>query len=143
MTNPDDNLTLLGQSLTKYPSNPEEANLELINNQFLNHDYLIELECFEFTCLCPKTSQPDFGKIIIKYIPNKFLIESKALKLYLFSFRNIGVFHEFVINRIANDLNSTLQAKYLMVQGKFQARGGISIMPLVQLGDIELYKQLS
>lgn len=137
-----ENLTLLGASKTDYPSSPEEAKLESINNQWIDNDYIVNLDCHEFTCLCPKTGQPDFAKIYISYIPGKFLIESKALKLYLFSYRNYGIFHEFVINKIARDLQNIIQAKYIRVTGKFMPRGGIAINPLVQLGDMDLYKKL-
>ena len=93
-----------------------------------------------FTCLCPKTSQPDFASIEISYIPDKHLVESKALKLYLFSYRNEGIFHEFVTNKIAHDLQELLKAKVLIVKGKFMPRGGIAINPLILLGDKDLAK---
>jgi 7-cyano-7-deazaguanine reductase len=138
-----ENLTLLGESITQYPSSPAEAKLECIDNNWTKNDYIIELDCHEFTCLCPKTSQPDFAEIKIIYIPDKLLIESKALKLYLFSYRNTGIFHEFVINQIANHLQDVLKAKYIQVQGIFSPRGGIAIYPKVQLGDLELFRKLS
>lgn len=144
MQNPDllSDLSLLGASKVDYPQHPDEARLEAIPNQWREHDYIINLDCHEFTCLCPKTGQPDFAKIYISYIPGEFLIESKALKLYLFSFRNHGIFHEFVINKIASDLAQVLKPKYIKVVGDFMPRGGIAIKPCVQLGDIKLYKQL-
>lgn len=137
-----ENLTLLGSNSTEYPSSPDEAKLEIIPNSFTGHDYVINLDCHEFTCVCPKTAQPDFASIEISYIPGESLIESKALKLYLFSFRNEGIFHEFVINKIATDLQSVLNAKYLKVKGKFMPRGGIAINPVVELGSIELGRKL-
>ena len=137
-----DSLSLLGASQIDYPKHPDEAKLEAIANQWTDNDYIINLDCHEFTCLCPKTGQPDFAQIYISYIPGEQLIESKALKLYLFSFRNHGIFHEFVINKIANDLNKTIAPKYIKVVGDFMPRGGIAIKPVVQLGDIELYKSL-
>lgn len=137
-----DNLTLLGAGQTVYPTSPEDARLEAIPNQWRDHDYIVNLDCLEFTCLCPKTGQPDFAQIFISYVPGESLIESKALKLYLFSYRNHGIFHEFVINKIARDLNNAIQAKYLKVIGKFMPRGGISINPVVQLGDKGLYEGL-
>lgn len=137
-----DNLTLLGAGQTVYPTNPEAARLEAIPNQWTDNDYIVNLDCLEFTCLCPKTGQPDFAQIYISYIPGEYLIESKALKLYLFSYRNHGIFHEFVINKIARDLNNAIQAKYIKVVGKFMPRGGISINPVVQLGDKGLYEGL-
>ena len=133
-----ENLSLLGSNSTKYPNSPEEAKLEVIPNKWTNNDYLVNLDCHEFTCLCPKTQQPDFAKIYIKYIPKEFLVESKSLKLYLFSFRNTGIFHEFVINKIAKDLFEIMQPKFLQVTGDFLARGGISIRPVVELGDKDL-----
>lgn len=137
-----DNLTLLGSANTIYPTSPNEARLEAITNQWQDQDYLVNLDCHEFTCLCPKTGQPDFAKIYISYIPGKYLVESKALKLYLFSYRNHGIFHEFVINKIADDLNKVINPKYIKVVGDFMPRGGIAIKPVVQLGDIELYASL-
>lgn len=142
MSNELDNLTLLGAGQTVYPTNPEDARLEAIPNQWQDNDYIVNLDCLEFTCLCPKTGQPDFAQIFISYIPGESLIESKALKLYLFSYRNHGIFHEFVINKIARDLNNVIQAKYMRVVGKFMPRGGISINPVVQLGDISLFEGL-
>ncbi len=130
-----ENLSLLGASQIRYPQSPQEAKLEVIPNEWKDRDYTVNLECEEFTCVCPKTSQPDFAKIYISYIPKDLLIESKALKLYLFSYRNYGIFHEFVINKIAEDLFQAMKPKYLEVQGKFAARGGISINPVVILKD--------
>jgi 7-cyano-7-deazaguanine reductase len=135
-----ENLSLLGSNETQYPAKPEEAILEVIPNMWLDHDYVVELDCHEFTCLCPKTSQPDFARIKIYYIPNRELIESKALKLYLFSFRNTGIFHEFVINKIANELNAVLNPKFICVEGDFMPRGGIAIKPRAFLGDLQLGK---
>ena len=136
-------LSLLGAGETKYPQSPEEAVLEAIPNMWLENDYLVQLDCHEFTCLCPKTGQPDFARIYIKYIPGETLVESKALKLYLFSYRNHGIFHEFVINKIADDLQKVLKAKYIQVLGDFMPRGGIAIKPLVELGDRELFKKVN
>ena len=86
----------------------------------------------EFTSLCPKTGQPDHARMEIVYVPNKLMIESKSLKLYLFSFRNTGEFHEDVCNRIANDLFDLLKPDYLRVYGDFAPRGGLAIKPLVE-----------
>jgi 7-cyano-7-deazaguanine reductase len=86
----------------------------------------------EFTSLCPKTGQPDHAKMEIIYIPNDLMVESKSLKLYLFSFRNTGEFHEDVCNRIANDLCKVLKPKYLRVYGDFAPRGGLAIRPIVE-----------
>ncbi len=135
-------LTLLGSSHNNYPQDPDEAKLETIANQWTDADYLVQLDCPEFTCVCPKTGQPDFARIYISYIPDQRLIESKALKLYLFAYRNYGIFHEYVVNKIARDLQNVLNAKYLRVYGDFSARGGISIKPCVELGDRELGRRL-
>lgn len=131
-------LSLLGSAETKYPKSPEEATLEAIPNMWKANDYSINLDCHEFTCLCPKTGQPDFAKIYISYLPGESLVESKSLKLYLFSYRNYGIFHEFVINKIAEDLFNTVKPKYLKVLGDFMPRGGIAIRPIVELGDTSL-----
>ena len=120
-------LTLLGQSGTCYPDSPDKAKLEAFKNAYPARDYWIHLECPEFTSLCPITHQPDFGTIIIEYIPDQWCVESKSLKLYLFSFRNHGTFHEEVVNRILDDLISACKPRRARVTGKFNSRGGISI----------------
>ena len=126
-------LQQLGSGNTKYPQTPEEANLETFENRWPDAPYVVELECPEFTSLCPKTGQPDFAVFKIIYVPDKKLIESKALKLYLFSFRNHGEFHESVTNRIAWDLFNAMLPHVIMVRGDFFPRGGISINPTVIL----------
>jgi 7-cyano-7-deazaguanine reductase len=130
-----DNLELLGQGKTKYPTCPEEAVLETFENRWPDSEYMVELECPEFSSLCPKTGQPDFARFTVGYYPNMRLVESKALKLYLFSFRNHGEFHESVTNRIADDLYKAMEPRALVVRGDFYPRGGISINPTVMLGD--------
>lgn len=126
-------LQLLGASKTDYPTHPDNANLETIPNRFSGQPYTVTLDCPEFTAVCPKTGQPDFANIIIRYQPRETLIESKALKLYLFSFRNVGMFHEFVVNRIARDLFEAMQPEWIEVEGRFMPRGGISIVPLCRI----------
>lgn len=138
MINGSENLSLLGNTKLEYPKSPEDAKLEVIPNLWTENDYVVNLDCHEFTCLCPKTAQPDFAQIEISYIPKDLLVESKALKLYLFSYRNEGIFHEFVTNKIANDLQELLEAKVLVVKANFMPRGGIAINPLVVLGDRNL-----
>ncbi len=121
-------LQQLGNQNTQYPTSPEEAKLEVFENTSGN--ILVPFMCNEFTSLCPKTGQPDFAKIEIVYVPDKLCVESKALKLYLFSFRNHGDFHEDVTNRIMQDLIKELNPKFIRVFGDFNVRGGISIKPL-------------
>lgn len=122
-------LVQLGSGHTKYPQRPEDAQLETFDNRWPDAPYVVELECPEFTSLCPKTGQPDFATFKIIYVPDRKLVESKALKLYLFSFRNHGEFHESVVERIAHDLYDAIKPKILIVRGDFYPRGGISINP--------------
>lgn len=119
-------LTILGTT-TEYPDCPERARLETFANRHPDRDYWIVFECPEFTSLCPVTNQPDFGRITIRYIANRLCLESKALKLYLFSFRNHNVFHEEAVNRILDDLVAACRPRKMMVEGDFNPRGGISI----------------
>lgn len=129
-------LTLLGSGNTKYLDTYAPEVLESFQNRFPEHEYTVDLICPEFTALCPKTGQPDFGEITIKYIPKERLVESKSLKLYLFSFRNHGSFHEDVINIIGRDLVQLLDPVYLEVHGDFKPRGGISIHPTFLHGSL-------
>jgi len=126
-TDDRDGLTLLGQSKTDYPTSPDQAALEAFENRYADRDYWVEFDCPEFTALCPMTSQPDFGHITIRYIPNTLCVESKSLKLYLFSFRNHGTFHEEVVNRILDDLVASIHPRRAIVRGVFNPRGGIAI----------------
>ena len=100
-------------------------NLEVFKNSHPDREYKIEMECPEFTCLCPKTGQPDFAKLEIRYVPDKLCIELKSLKLYLWSFRNEGAFHEKVINDILDDLVKISTPRWMEVIGTFNVRGGI------------------
>lgn len=108
--------------------------LEAFDNKHPENDYFVKFNAPEFTSLCPITGQPDFATIYISYIPNKKLVESKSLKLYLFSFRNHGAFHEDCVNIIMKDLIQLLQPKYIEVLGKFMPRGGLSIDPFCNYG---------
>ncbi len=108
--------------------------LEAIPNRNSDRNYFVKLTSAEFTCVCPVTHQPDFATIKIRYIPDEKLVESKSLKLYLTSFRGVGIFHEDVVNRIADDLIKLLNPRYLEVEGLFSVRGGISIEPFVNFG---------
>lgn len=130
-------VTLLGNQKTKYEKDYNPNVLETFVNKHPEREYLVTFNCPEFTSLCPKTGQPDFAKIVINYIPNERMVESKSLKLYLFSFRNHGDFHEDCVNIIKNDLVKLMQPKYLEVIGIFYPRGGISIYPFTQYSDKE------
>jgi 7-cyano-7-deazaguanine reductase len=110
------------------------AVLETFENMHPEHDYWVKFNCPEFTTLCPITGQPDFAEIRIMYIPAKRMVESKSLKLYLFSFRNHGDFHEDCVNTIMKDLVALMQPKYIEVIGLFTPRGGISIYPYANYG---------
>jgi 7-cyano-7-deazaguanine reductase len=128
-------VTLLGNQGTKYPTDYNPSLLETFVNKHPGREYVVTFDCPEFTTLCPKTGQPDFGHIYISYIPNQRMVESKSLKLYLFSFRNHGDFHEDVVNIILNDLWALMEPQYLEVRGVFMPRGGISIWPFANRAD--------
>lgn len=124
-------LTLLGQSQTTYHfESPDASILEVFDNQHRDAAWVVGLVCGEFTSLCPMTGQPDFGRIHLHYVPDRLCVESKSLKLYLFSYRNHGAFHEDCVNRIADDVSSRIAPRYLRVFGDFNVRGGIAIKPL-------------
>jgi len=127
-------LTLLGANGVDYPMTYTPSVLETFDNKHINNDYFVKFNCPEFTSLCPITNQPDFAKIYISYIPDVLMVESKSLKLYLFSFRNHGDFHEDCINIIMKDLVNLMNPRYLEVWGKFTPRGGISIDPYANYG---------
>lgn len=129
-----DELTLLGSGHTEYPTEYDPSVLEAFPNKHPERDYFVKLNCPEFTSLCPITGQPDFATITIAYVPDEKIVESKSLKLYLFSYRNHGEFHENCVNTILGDLVSLLEPKYLEVWGKFLPRGGISIDPYANYG---------
>ena len=129
-----DELTLLGNQHTRYEYDYNPDYLERIPNKYKDRDYFIKFNCPEFTSLCPKTGQPDFATIYISYIPGDFMVESKSLKLYLFSFRNHGDFHEDCVNIIMDDLINLLHPRYIEVWGKFLPRGGLSIDPYCNHG---------
>lgn len=132
MNRTNENLSLGKKVEVKYDYAPEI--LESFENRHQENDYFVKFNCPEFTALCPITGQPDFATIYINYVPDKRCVESKSLKLYLFSFRNHGDFHEDVVNVIMNDLIKLLDPKYIEVWGKFLPRGGISIDPYVNYG---------
>lgn len=128
-------MTLLGNGSTVYPDNYAPQVLETFKNKHPENEYLVTFHCPEFTSLCPKTGQPDFARIIIRYIPREDMVESKSLKLYLFSFRNHGDFHEDCVNIIMKDLVRLMNPRYIEVQGIFTPRGGISIHPFANNAD--------
>jgi len=127
-------ITLLGNQGTKYENDYNPGVLEIFVNKHPDNDYFVKFNCPEFTSLCPITGQPDFATITISYIPNINMVESKSLKLYLFSFRNHGDFHEDCVNVIMKDLIRLMDPKYIEVWGKFTPRGGISIDPYCNYG---------
>lgn len=127
--------TLLGSAGVKYPTDYAPEMLETFPNKHPENEYLVTFTCPEFTSLCPKTGQPDFGRVIINYIPGAEMVESKSLKLYLFSFRNHGDFHEDCVNIIMKDLIRLMDPRYIEVRGIFMPRGGISIYPFANYGD--------
>ena len=130
-----DGVTLLGDTRVKYPDQYTPEVLETFVNKHPDNDYLVTFTCPEFTSLCPKTGQPDFARILISYIPRERMVESKSLKLYLFSFRNHGDFHEDCVNIIMKDLIRLMDPKYIEVKGIFTPRGGIAIHPFANWGD--------
>ena len=129
-----ENLTKLGSGKTEYKTEYDPSVLESFSNKHPGNDYFVKFNCPEFTSLCPITGQPDFATIIISYVPDMKLVESKSLKLYLFTFRNHGDFHEDVVNVIMKDLIALLDPKYIEVWGRFLPRGGLSIDPYCNYG---------
>lgn len=127
-------ITELGSKNTVYAFEYNPKLLETFVNKHQGRDYFVKFNCPEFTSLCPMTGQPDFATIYISYVPDVRMVESKSLKLYLFSFRNHGDFHEDCVNIIMNDLIAAMDPKYIEVWGKFLPRGGISIDPYCNYG---------
>lgn len=130
-------LSHLGSQGTAYPTDYDPGLLETFDNRHPDNEYVVTFDCPEFTTLCPKTGQPDFGHIYITYIPREKMVESKSLKLYLFSFRNHGDFHEDCVNIIMKDLWELMAPRYIEVRGEFMPRGGISIHPFANRGDAD------
>ena len=118
-----DKLTLLSASEKRYPKHPGEAKLECFDNLYSDRDYVIEFDCPEYTSLCPVTGQPDFGHIIIRYVADKKCIESKSLKLFLYSFRNSNTFHEEAVNHILDAIVEACAPRKAEVVGRFRPRG--------------------
>lgn len=129
-----ENLTKLGSQNNKYSFDYDPTLLETFTNKHPGNDYWVKFNCPEFTSLCPITGQPDYATVMICYVPGDLMVESKSLKLYLFSFRNHGDFHEDCVNIIMKDLIKLMDPKYIEVTGKFLPRGGISIDPYCNYG---------
>jgi len=127
----------LGEATTIYPQNYDPSLLESFDNKNPDAVAWTSFVCTEFTSLCPKTGQPDFAKIFINYIAGRKMVESKSLKLYLFSFRNHGDFHEDCIQKICDDLVKLMKPKYIEVIGEFTPRGGIAIFPYASYANNE------
>ena len=130
-------ITLLGNQGTKYEDKYNPSVLETFENLHPDNEYVVTFDCPEFTALCPITGQPDFGGIVSRDIARQRMVESKSLKLYLFSFRNQGDFHEDCVNIIMKDLVKLMDPRYLEVTGYFNPRGGIAIVPFANYGDEE------
>ncbi len=129
----EEGLRALGRK-TEYRQDYAPEVLECFENRHTENDYWVRFNCPEFTSLCPITGQPDFAEIRIAYLPDKRMVESKSLKLYLFSYRNHGAFHEDCVNQIMKDLIALMDPKYIEVTGFFAPRGGISIHPYANYG---------
>jgi 7-cyano-7-deazaguanine reductase len=125
-------LTLLGNSQAAFPKSPLRATLEAFPNPNLQRDYSIRIDCPDFTSLCPVTGQPDFAEIIVDYVPNERCIETKSLKLYLASYRNVHSFNEAVINRILDDLVAVCHPRRMRIEGRFAARGGLALAVIAE-----------
>ncbi|MCB9228849.1 MAG: preQ(1) synthase [Deltaproteobacteria bacterium] len=143
MSDEHKNLSLLGSKGTDYPTEYSPGILEAFPNRHPGSDQWVTFVCTEFTSLCPITNQPDFARIFINYIADKEMVESKALKLYLFSFRNKGDFHENCVQSICNDIEALIKPKFIEVVGEFTPRGGICIYPYASSSNQdEKYKDL-
>ena len=133
MSREQDQLQALGKK-TEYRQDYAPEVLETFENRHPDNDYWVRFNCPEFTTLCPITGQPDYAEIRLAYVPDRRMVESKSLKLYLFSFRNHGDFHEDCVNIIMKDLIRLMDPKYIEVTGFFTPRGGISIWPYANYG---------
>ncbi|MBU6178154.1 MAG: preQ(1) synthase [Verrucomicrobia bacterium] len=120
-------LTLLGHSENRLPRSPEEARLEVFANRNAGRNYWIELDYPEFSSLCPVTGQPDSAHLTIRYIPDRLCLETKSLKFYLASFRNLPSFNEDIVNRILDELSGACAPRRMIVKGRFSPRGGIRL----------------
>ena len=125
-------LTLLGNSQASFPKSPQQATLEAFPNPNPLRDYSIRIDCPDFTSLCPVTGQPDFAEIVVEYVPEDRCIETKSLKLYLASYRNVHSFNEAVINRILDDLAAVCHPRRMRIEGRFVARGGLALTVIAE-----------
>jgi 7-cyano-7-deazaguanine reductase len=125
-------LTLLGKSEAVFPKSPKQAKIEAFPNPKPSRNYSIRLECPDFTSLCPVTGQPDFAEIVVEYVPDKLCIETKSLKLYLSSYRNVHSFNEQVINNVLDDLVKACRPRRMKIQGNFVPRGGLSLCVITE-----------
>ena len=107
------------------PRKPSHRDLEVVDNQYVDRDYMVKVSIPEFSCVCPRTGMPDYAVIDIHYIPDKYIVELKSLKLYIVEFRNIGIFHEHVTNKIMDDFKKAASPRKIEVWGRFNPRGGI------------------
>ena len=128
-------LTQLGHKVA-FADSPNEATIETVPNPHPDTDYLVRFTCPEFTSICPKTGQPDFAHLVIDYVPNKKIVESKSLKLYFYSFRNHGAFHEDCTVMIGKRLIKELRPKWLRIGGYWFPRGGMPIDIFYQSGKL-------
>jgi len=128
-------LTQLGKQVAQ-PTSPEQAVLEAVPNPHTDVDYVVRFTAPEFTTLCPITGQPDFAHFVIDYVPGKSIVESKSLKLYLGSFRNVGSFHEATTVAIAKRIAATIKPKFLRIGGYWYPRGGMPIDVFYQSGKL-------
>ena len=107
------------------PLDPSHRDLEVVENQYSDRDFKVKVSIPEFSCVCPRTGMPDYAVIDIHYIPDKYIVELKSLKLYMVSFRNLGIFHENVTNKIMDDFKKASSPRKVEVWGRFNPRGGI------------------
>lgn len=126
----------LGKETNYEFDSPNKSTLSPIDNPHKDVDYSVRLTCPEFTSICPVTSQPDFANIIIDYVPQDYLVESKSFKMYLFSYRNHGSFHEDCTVQIAKDIIATINPKWLRIGGYWYPRGGIPIDVFFEQGKL-------
>src|SRR6184192_4479140 len=136
-------LTLLGRSEARLPASPAEARLETFPNPAPRRNYWIHFETDDFTSVCPVTGQPDFARIDIDYVPNRFCVESKSLKFYLASYRNERAFNEAVTNRILDDFVKACAPREAIVTAQFSARGGIALTVRAGYPDERIGKELA